>query len=299
MENLLHSCCLCPRKCGADRINGKTGFCGAGADIKIARSALHFWEEPCISGENGSGTVFFSCCTMKCVFCQNYTISTDNNGKSITIRQLADAFCDLQKQGANNINLVTPTHYVPQIINALDIAKGEGLTLPVVYNTGGYESLETLRLLNGYIDIYMPDFKYWDDKYALEYSRAPHYREVAAAALDEMFSQVGTPVFDKNGIMQKGMIVRHLMLPGLLFDSKKIIDYLYDRFGNDIFISLMSQYTPLEHVRDIPRLNRRINPKHYNAMLDYCMNKGITNAFVQEGSAASESFIPPFCEDYP
>lgn len=294
MENILSQCTLCPRRCGANRTNGEHGFCGAGEKIKIARAALHFWEEPCISGTHGSGTVFFSHCTMKCVFCQNYDISTLNKGLTVMEHELADKFLDLQSQGAHNINLVTPTHFVPQIIKALDTAKTNGLTIPVVYNTSGYECRETIKMLDGYVDIYLPDMKYFDDKYAVKYSNAPGYFNIAKTALREMFSQIGTPEFDGNGIMRHGIIVRHLMLPGLLFDSKKIMDYLYKEYKNDIYVSIMSQYTPLPHAEKYPELNRKLNPKHYDAMVNYCADLGMENAFVQEGSAADESFIPPF-----
>ena len=292
----LSHCTLCPRLCGADRINGELGYCRASAKIKIARSALHFWEEPCISGEHGSGTVFFSHCTLKCVFCQNYNISTENKGKIISVSELADCFLDLQTQGANNINLVTPTHYIPLIIQALDLAKANGLTLPILYNTSGYENAETIKALDGYIDIYMPDMKYFDNKYAVKYSNAPDYFNIAKSAIREMYNQVGKPVFDENGIMQKGMIIRHLMLPGLLFDTKKIIDYIYREYENNVYVSLMSQYTPLEHVKRFLELNKKLNPKHYNAMIDYCANLGMENVYIQDGEAASESFIPPFEE---
>ncbi len=292
----LSHCTLCPRLCGADRINGELGYCRSSAKIKIARSALHFWEEPCISGEHGSGTVFFSHCTLKCVFCQNYNISTENKGKIISVSELADCFLDLQTQGANNINLVTPTHYVPLIIQALDIAKANGLTLPILYNTSGYENPETIKSLDGYIDIYMPDMKYFDNKYAVKYSNAPDYFNIAKSAIREMYNQVGKPVFDENGIMQKGMIIRHLMLPGLLFDTKKIIDYIYREYKNNVYVSLMSQYTPLEHVKRFPELNKKLNPKHYNAMINYCTDLGMENVYIQDGEAASESFIPPFEE---
>ena len=297
MKNPLTNCNLCPRRCGVDRTAGETGFCGASDRVKIARSALHFWEEPCISGKNGSGTVFFSHCTLKCRFCQNYEISTCSRGYEISEETLCEKFLDLQSQGANNINLVTPTHFVPQIISALDMAKRRGLTIPIVYNTSGYENIETLKMLDGYIDIYMPDMKYYDDKYAIKYSAAPKYFEIAKAAIHEMFNQVSYPVFDEHNIMQKGVIVRHLMLPGLLFDTKKLMDYLYSAYGNSIYISLMSQYTPLPHVKDFPELDRKLNMKHYEAMVDYCAELGIENAFIQEGEAADESFIPPFNEE--
>lgn len=291
------NCTLCPRNCGVDRIKGVKGYCGADNNMRITRAELHFWEEPCISGKAGSGTVFFSGCNMKCVFCQNYKISTKNVGITVTPRELADKFLYLQNKGANNINLVTPTHYVPEIIKALDIAKKKGLNIPVIYNCGGYESVETIKLLNGYVDIYMPDIKYFSDKYAVKYSTAPNYFKVAQKALKEMVSQVGTPVFNKSGIMKRGVIVRHLMLPGLIFDTKKIIDYLYDTYKDDIYISIMSQYTPLPNVKDIPELNRRIDKKYYETMVDYCIKKGIENAFIQDGESANESFIPEFFDD--
>ena len=291
---MLEQCRLCPRECGVDRTRGQLGFCGAGEEIKIARAALHFWEEPCISGTQGSGTVFFSCCTMKCVYCQNYPISTLNQGVVVTTEELANRFLDLQKQGAHNINLVTPTHFVPQIIEALKLAKSQGLNLPVVYNCGGYEKVETLKLLKGYVDIYMPDMKYYDDRYAVEYSSAPNYFVTASSAIKEMVRQVGKPVFEEKGIMQKGVIVRHMMLPGLLFDSKKILDYLHDTYQNDIYISIMSQYTPMPQVKGDQRLSQKLKAEHYEAMIAYCEEKGIENAFIQDGEAADESFIPPF-----
>lgn len=294
MNNILKSCTLCPRKCRADRSGGKYGFCGAGNEVRIARAALHFWEEPCISGESGSGTVFFSNCTMKCLFCQNYEVSTNNLGYTVTIDELADIFIDLQNQGANNINLVTPTHYVPQIISALDKARENGLILPVVYNTGGYEAVETIKMLDGYVDVYMPDFKYYNDDIAVKLSRAPGYSRYAMAAIDEMYKQVGKPVFNDKGIMQKGVLIRHLMLPGFLRDSIKIIDYISEKYGNNVFFSLMSQYTPLRHIGEVESLNHKLDFKYYNFAVDRCVEKGMENVFIQEGEAASESFIPEF-----
>lgn len=292
--NRLKNCTLCPRSCGVDRTSGKTGFCGATDKVKVARIALHFWEEPCISGENGSGTVFFSHCTMKCVFCQNYNISTCHKGREITIDELAEAFVSLQNKGANNINLVTPTHYVPQIIASLEIARKNGLTIPIVYNTSGYESVETIRSLDGYVDIYMPDMKYFADKYAVKYSNAPKYFETTARAIEEMYRQVGKIELDENGIMKKGLIVRHLMLPGLLLDSKRVMDYLFKSYGNDIYISLMCQYTPLPHVKKYPELDRKIDMQKYEILVDYCSSQGMENVFVQNEESAQESFIPDF-----
>lgn len=289
-------CNICPRRCGADRENGRLGFCGASNKIRIARAALHFWEEPCLSGANGAGTVFFSYCNMKCVYCQNYRISTRGAGHEVSIGELAEIFLDLQSQGANNIDLVTPTHYALDIAEAVKKAKDSGLHIPVLYNCGGYESVETLKRLEGLIDIYMPDMKYYRDKYAVKYSSAPRYFETACAALEEMYRQTGAVVLDKNGIMQSGVIVRHMMLPGLMLDTKKIMDYLFDTYGNNIYISLMSQYTPLKNVERFPELNRKIDMKKYNSIVDYCMNRGMENVFIQEGSAAKESFIPCFEE---
>ena len=290
----LTSCNLCPRKCGVDRTSGKTGFCGAKDTIRVARIALHHWEEPCISGTKGSGTVFFSHCTMQCVFCQNYDISTCHKGREISVDELAEGFISLQNQGAHNINLVTPTHYVPQIINALDIARKNGLTIPIVYNTSGYEAVETLRSLEGYIDIYMPDMKYFDDKYARKYSKAPDYFKIASAASEEMYRQTGEVKLDGEGIMQKGLLVRHLMLPGLMLDSKRIMDYLNTTYGDKIYISLMCQYTPLPHVKKYPELDRKIDMKKYNVLVDYCSSQGMENVFIQDEESAQESFIPPF-----
>ncbi len=293
--DLLKSCTLCPKKCGINRLIGETGFCGASDKIRIAKSCLHFWEEPCISGKEGSGAVFFSHCTLKCVFCQNYAISTQNRGRLADEDELAEIFLKLQSEGANNINLVTPTHFVPQIIYALEKAKKRGLNLPIIYNTSGYENPETIKLLDGYVDVFLPDFKYFNDKYAVKYSAAKDYFKIASAALAQMFAQVGKCEFDNRGIIKKGVIVRHLMLPGLLFDTKKILDYLHAEYGNDIYISIMSQYTPLPTLPDrFPELNRKINMKMYDKLLDYAAGIGIENAFVQDGASASESFIPDF-----
>jgi len=293
--NHMEKCMLCPRNCGVSRYKGETGFCNCDDKLKIARADLHYWEEPCISGKNGSGTVFFSHCNMKCVFCQNYNISTRNQGKIISISGLSRIFLELEEKGAHNINLVTPTHYIPMIIQALDMAKTSGLSIPVVYNTSGYEKVESLKLLEGYVDIYLPDFKYFDNKYALKYSSAPDYFQVASAALSEMTRQVGLPKFTKDGLMKKGVIVRHLMLPGLLFDSKKIIDYLYSTYKDSIYISIMSQYTPLDTVPDkFPELKRTLPKGHYDSLVDYAVDLGIKNAFIQDGASAKESFIPEF-----
>ncbi|MBV1821389.1 radical SAM protein, partial [Bacteroidales bacterium MSK.15.36] len=234
---MLNQCRLCPRECNVNRLKGEVGYCGASEKLMVSRAALHFWEEPCVSGENGSGTVFFSNCNLKCVFCQNHCISQENLGIEISIERLSEIFLELEENGANNINLVTPTHYVPQIIEALKLSKASGLNIPILYNSNGYDSLDTLKALDGYIDVYLPDLKYYNSKYSLKYSMAKDYFEKASIAIEEMYRQVGKPVFDENGIIKKGVIIRHLMLPGLLFDSKKILDYIHKTFGNNVYIS--------------------------------------------------------------
>ncbi len=294
MLELYKNCHLCPRECGAGRLNGKIGFCGKTASLSLARAALHMWEEPCISGEEGSGTVFFSGCCLRCIYCQNREIAIGDSGKTVDDRRLEEIFFELQSQGANNINLVTPTHYLPHIIQALRSAKAHGLSIPVVYNTGGYEKAETLKLLDGLVDIYLPDFKYLSSDIAKKYSFAPDYANFAKSAIAEMFRQVGKPVFDDRGIMKKGVIVRHLVLPGHTEDSKSILKYLYETYGDDIFVSIMSQYTPLAAMKDHPQLSRRITEDEYDEVVDYAVELGIENGFLQDGEAAEESFIPPF-----
>ena len=286
-------CELCPRMCGVDRDNS-VGFCKSSNHVKIARAALHAWEEPCISGENGSGTVFFSGCTLKCVFCQNYVLSHDNSGKEISVERLAEIFLELQEKNAHNINLVTPTHYVLQIVEALKLAKEKGLMIPVVYNSSGYERVETIDLLKGYVDIYLPDFKYFSNELAKKYSGANGYFEVASTAIKRMFEQVGKPEFDDNGMMKKGVVIRHLVLPGYFEDSKKVIGYLYETFGDDVFLSIMNQYTPLPHVEKFPEINRKVTEEEYDEVVDFAVEIGVENAFIQEGDTAKESFIPDF-----
>ena len=352
------ACTLCPRGCSVDRLNGVRGRCGCDSEIYVARAALHMWEEPCISGNRGSGTVFFSGCPLGCVFCQNYNIANAKVGKKISVERLAGIFLEQQDRGALNINLVTPTHYIPQIVKALEMAKRHGLKLPVVYNTGGYEKVEALRMLDGLVDVYLPDMKYMSSELAGRYSSAKDYPEVARAALSEMFRQVGRPVFeeesklealvfdgvrnnsdqvnraqgiaasqgvqygatyedtladvpaqvedsdlsDENGlIMTRGMIVRHLVLPGCTSDSKAVIKYLYDTFKDDIYMSIMSQYTPMPqflpggtmHDR-YPELGRCLTDKEYDEVIDYAIDLGVENAFIQEGDVARDSFIPDF-----
>lgn len=290
--SILKDCTLCPRECHVDRTAGKKGYCKASGELAVARAALHMWEEPCISGEEGSGTVFFSGCSLGCVYCQNYSISRGLAGKIISIERLAEIFLELQAKGANNINLVTPGHYAPHIIEALNISRKKGLIIPIVYNSSGYEKAETLKLLEGYIDIYLPDFKYMSDEPAEKYSNCKDYSRVAAKALEEMVRQVKETKFDGRGIMQKGVIVRHLALPGYLEDSKRIIKYLHETYGNKIYISIMNQYTPIKKNKIYPELNRKISKIEYEDLVDYAIKIGIENGFIQEGETALESFIP-------
>ena len=291
---LTERCELCPRKCGANRLAGKNGFCGGGKEVKVARAALHFWEEPCISGEEGSGTVFFSGCTMRCVFCQNREISRGEAGKLISIERLAEIFLELQKKGANNINLVTPMHFAPQITAALDIARKNGLYLPIVWNTGGWELPESVEAVKNYSDIWLTDFKYFDNSLAEKFSNAKNYFEIASESLKKMVGQTGEAVFDDNGMMKKGVIVRHLVLPGHTDDSKKILRWLWENFGDRIWISIMNQYTPLCSEEKFPELSRKVTDEEYDEVVDFAVSLGIENAFVQDGEAVSESFIPPF-----
>lgn len=294
MDELLKNCTLCPRNCGVDRTGGQYGICGAGHLVKAARAALHFWEEPCISGERGSGTVFFSYCGLKCVYCQNCAISRGKSGKEFSVGRLTEIFLELQQKGAHNINLVTPTHYIPQIMEAVKKAKAAGLTLPIVYNTSGYEKPESIARLEGIVDIYLTDFKYLSPELSFQYSGAPDYAKWAKAALHEMVSQTGEAVFDGDGMMQKGVIVRHLLLPGCLDDSKNVVRYLFETYGNRIFYSLMNQYTPMEGSNVYPELGRKVTEDEYDALVDYAAALGVENGFIQEGETAEESFIPPF-----
>lgn len=300
--NSMKDCVLCPRKCHVDRLQGQLGYCGQTAELTAARAALHFWEEPCISGNSGSGTVFFSGCNLRCVFCQNHNIAIGKAGFSISLERLSDIFLELQEQNANNINLVTPTHFIPQIAHALEAAKNHGLSIPIVYNTGSYEEVDSLRILDGLVDIYLPDLKYYSSELSLKYSHASDYFEKATAAIAEMFRQVGTPVMEPSmddepcntPLMKRGIIVRHLLLPGQTKDSKKILRYLYETYKNDIYVSIMNQYTPLPHVAEISELNRTVSPEEYERVISFATKLGIEHGFIQEGSAASESFIPEF-----
>lgn len=320
----MSACILCPRKCNKDRTvkNGTYGVCGQSDEIKIARAALHFWEEPCISGKNGSGAVFFSGCSLNCIFCQNRSISHGGGGRIISIDRLSDIFLELQDKGAENINLVTPTHFIPQIIEALGTVKDKSLKIPVVYNTSGYEKAESLRMLDGYIDIYLPDFKYMDKDIAGKFSQAANYPEYADAALQEMYRQIKRAdhtdcgivsrkdkegicvddiddnsicVMDDRGMMKRGIIVRHLVLPGHVNNTKAVLDHLFDKYGNRIFYSIMNQYTPPKNIKlPFEELNRKLTDREYDKAVDHALRIGITNAFIQEGGTVGESFIPEF-----
>ena len=287
------ACKLCPRECGADRSH-KKGFCGESNVLRVARASLHMWEEPPISGISGSGTVFFSGCNLGCVFCQNHEIAHDHKGKEITPQALADVFLTLEEKGAANINLVTAVHFVPHVIAALEIAKAMGLSIPTVYNSSGYESEETLRSLRGYIDIYLPDYKYRSPLLAERFSKAKNYPEVAERALAEMFFQTGPCIFDKNGMMKKGVIVRHLVLPGHTDDSMAVLEYLHKTYGDRIYISIMNQYTPMRKYEAFPELSRKLTSYEYGKVVKFAEKIGIKNGFLQSGEAAKESFIPSF-----
>lgn len=295
--NKYEDCLLCPRKCGINRRTGQTGVCGVSSEIKVARAALHYWEEPCISGKRGSGAVFFSGCSLHCVFCQNREISDGKAGKVISKERLSDIFMELAVKGANNINLVTPGQYIPDIVWAVNDAKSRGMKLPIIYNTSGYENVTELKLLEGIVDVYLPDFKYMDSTLSARYSRAKDYPSVAKQALSEMVRQQPDVVIDDaTGLIQKGVIVRQLLLPGHVNDAKAVLKYLYDTYHDHVYISMMSQFTPIA-LKDYPEINRTVTRREYERLVDYALKIGITNAFIQEGDVAKDSFIPAFdCE---
>lgn len=295
--NKYENCLLCPRKCGINRRTGQTGVCGVSSEIKVARAALHYWEEPCISGKRGSGAVFFSGCSLHCVFCQNREISDGKEGKVISKERLSDIFMELADKGANNINLVTPGQYIPDIVWAVKDAKSRGMKLPIIYNTSGYENVTELKLLEGIVDVYLPDFKYMDSTLSAMYSRAKDYPSVAKQALSEMVRQLPDVVIDDaTGLIQKGVIVRQLLLPGHVNDAKAVLKYLYDTYHDHVYISMMSQFTPIA-LKDYPEINRTVTRREYERLVDYALEIGITNAFIQEGDVAKDSFIPAFdCE---
>lgn len=322
--NYMQACDLCPRNCSVNRSEGAIGVCGQTREIRASRAALHYWEEPCISGTNGSGTVFFDGCNLGCIFCQNYEIARRKASSNYAISEarLAEIFLELQAKKANNINLVTPSHYVPQIARSIELAKEQGLNIPIVYNTSSYEKVDTLKWLEGLVDIYLPDFKYMDAKKAWNYSRAKDYPEIAKAAIAEMVRQIGKPVFDfelkenkeENGdtenstfgaagsqqtlLMKRGIIVRHMVFPLGVKNAQQVLEYLFRTYGDNIYISIMNQYTPPSR-EDFPRekypeLTRRVTAREYEKVIDYAITLGIKNAYIQEGETAKESFIPAF-----
>lgn len=293
-DALYSACRLCPRACGVNRAQA-FGFCRSGILPKVAHAALHFGEEPCISGVSGSGAVFFSGCTLRCCYCQNRPISAEGMGREITPRQLANIFLHLQGQGAHNLNLVTATHYIPSILDALDLIRDKR-TIPVVYNTSGYESPETLRLLEGYVDIYLPDFKYWDSALASRLSAAPDYPQAAQAAILEMVRQTGPPQLDESGLLRKGVILRHLALPSLRQDTFHILEWAASHLGDSVLLSVMCQYTPIGQ-QDYAPLNRRLSTYEYRLILDKLDALGLHSGYVQDRSSATEEYIPPFSPD--
>lgn len=291
--NVLTSCNLCNRNCNVNRYHNR-GVCGANYKLKVARCALHYFEEPCISGTNGSGAIFFSNCNLKCVFCQNKKISTNGYGEEISIKRFSEICLELQNEGAHNINLVTPTMYVPHIVKGIKKARNNGLSIPIIYNTSSYENVSTIKMLDKTIDVYLPDLKYYDDSYAVKYSHVENYFNTASKAIDEMYNQVGSIEFDKNGMIIKGIIVRVLLLPGLKEDAKKIINYLYNKYNDNIYISIMNQYTPLYKFKNFTNLNNKVTEEEYYEVVNYACDLGVVNGFIQEGETQDISFIPNF-----
>lgn len=290
----LSSCALCPHMCKVNRNNGKIGRCKSTGNVKIALASLHHFEEPCISGENGSGTVFFSNCNLSCVFCQNYKISQLGLGHEISIDELANIFLEQQRKNAENINLVTPTMYVPQIIEAIKIAKSNGLKIPIIYNSNGYENVETIRLLNGYIDVYLPDLKYFDNDLAKKYSGINNYFENASKAILEMYFQVGLPVFDENRLIRKGLIIRHLVLPNHIDNSKKVLLWIKENLPQDVYVSLMAQYFPTYKAKSIEDLNRKLSKEEFEEIKNYLGKLDIHNGYFQELGEHEEEYVPDF-----
>ena len=288
----MEACELCPRRCRVDRVN-RFGFCGAEENLRVALVSLHKWEEPCLVGERGAGTIFFSHCNLKCIYCQNFSISHEGFGKKISVERLAEIFIEQQNRGAANIELVTPTHYAEKICAAIDLAKSFGLRLPIVWNSNAYENISTLELLRGRVDIFLPDLKYFDDEAGKIFSAAPNYFSVATAAIKKMFELVGSAKFDGN-LMTRGIIVRHLVLPNFRRDAIKIVDWLHENFGDEIFISLMNQYTPIFRAKEYKKISRALTTFEYNSVVEHAANIGVKNCFVQVGKTADKNFIPNF-----
>lgn len=291
----LEKCDLCPRNCKVNRLKGQKGFCGAvGENVKQARIGLHYYEEPCISGNSGSGTVFFSGCNLRCQFCQNYTISQEETGREISIQELADKMIWLQEEGANNINFVTGFMYIPQIIESIRIAKTQGLKIPILYNSSGYESVEALKMLEGYIDIYLPDFKYYYEELATRLSNAKNYKSIAMSAIKEMIRQQPENIYDEDGILQKGVIIRHLVLPNHIQNSKQVLKFLKSTFGKNISISIMAQYFPSYKASEIKDINRKLTKKEFEEIEDYLYRLEFKNGYIQYLEENEEQYVPDF-----
>ena len=291
---MLDNCTLCPHNCKVNRLEGKKGRCKCDNTLKIALASLHMFEEPCISGANGSGTVFFTNCNLNCIYCQNYEISQGGKGKEITIQTLADIFIKQQEKGAHNINLVTATMYVYQIIEAIKIARKNGLKIPIIYNSNGYENVETIKMLNGYIDVYLPDLKYYTNELSKKYSNVDNYFEVATNAIKEMYSQVGNAIFDDNGIIQKGVIIRHLVLPNHIQNTKNILKWINENMPKDIYVSVMAQYFPTYKAKNDSLINRKLNKKEYKEVFNYLYSLDLQNGYIQELGSHEEEYVPDF-----
>lgn len=291
---MLEKCQICPRDCKVNRLLGNKGYCRCDDKIKIALVSTHNFEEPCISGKNGSGTIFFSNCNLNCVFCQNYEISQEGKGLEVTTERLAEIFIEQQNRGVNNINLVTPTMYVYQIIEAIKKARNKGLNIPIIYNSNGYENVETIKMLKGYIDVYLPDLKYYNDILAVKYSKAPKYFEIATEAIKEMINQVGNPVFNEEGIIQRGVIIRHLILPNHIQNSKNILKWIKENLNEDVYVSVMAQYFPTYKAKEIEGINRKINKKEYNEIEKFLYTLDIKNGYMQDLGKHEEEYVPDF-----
>ena len=290
----LKQCKICPHNCNVNRLKGKIGRCKCTDKIKIALASVHNYEEPCISGINGSGTIFFSNCNMNCIYCQNYEISQLGKGKEISIKELADIFINQQEKGVNNINLVTPTMYAFQIIEAIKLAKKNGLIIPIIYNTNGYEKIETLKALQGYIDVYLPDLKYYSNKLSIKYSKVNNYFSVATEAIKEMYRQVGTPKFNEDGIIQRGIIIRHLVLSNHIQNSKNILKWIKENMPQDVYVSIMAQYFPTYKAKEDELLNRKLTKKEYKEIENFLYTLDLKNGYIQELGEHEEEYVPDF-----
>ena len=293
-EKMLECCNACPHRCKVNRLTGNFGRCRAGKDIKIDLYSLHKFEEPCISGENGSGTVFFSNCNLSCVFCQNYEISQCDKGREISVQELSDIFLTQQENGAENINLVTPTIYAYQIIEAIKLARKKGLKLPIIYNSNGYENIETIKMLDGYIDVYLPDLKYYSNEIGKKYSKIDNYFEVASKAVTEMYNQVGSPIFDENGMIKKGLIIRHLILPNNLENTKNVLNWIDKNINKNVYVSLMAQYFPTYKSNEYDEISRKLTQEEYDEIEQYLFSLDIQNGYMQDLEENEEQYVPKF-----